>query len=217
MNVKTFDLFAKIQHAINLRQPNPGYLQECLDDALEQLRTDAARLDYIEQHFHVLGFTKGDTWMTTCYKDNLEFRRFDSLRDAVDAMIDCMRPRTRAELNAAVVAGPKPLNDIDQSIVGEPAKSGVTNQAGLAESPNNRLATNRILKSAIAKLPDRKHALLHSEAMALLEAVAVLRETTQPMFKCKRCHWTGSAVAYDQGVEVCPKCGGSLIKGASTK
>jgi len=55
-----------------------------------------------------------------------------------------MRPRARSETNTAAVAGPKPINDEKptgvrrQSIKGEPAKSGLTSRAGLAESPNNR-------------------------------------------------------------------------------
>jgi hypothetical protein len=43
--------------------------------------------------------------------------------------------------DTGAVAGPKPINDgkpAGQSIKGEPAKSGLTTQAGLAESPNNR-------------------------------------------------------------------------------
>lgn len=57
-----------------------------------------------------------------------------------------MRLRARSETNTVAVAGPKPINDVKptgasegrQSIKGEPAKSGLTTQAGLAESPNNR-------------------------------------------------------------------------------
>ena len=56
-------------------------------DEIDRLRAALAletqRLDYIENKFHVLGFTRGDTWLKI-QPYGTEPKRYGSLREAID-------------------------------------------------------------------------------------------------------------------------------------
>lgn len=52
----------------------------------EALHKDAERLDWIENNFHVLGFTHGENdWFMVYVDDN---RRFSNMREAIDAAMN---------------------------------------------------------------------------------------------------------------------------------
>jgi len=56
----------------------------------EKLALETKRLDYIENHFHVLGFTRGDTWFKIQSYDTKP-KRYGNMREAIDDVLEATR------------------------------------------------------------------------------------------------------------------------------
>lgn len=71
-----------------------------------QLEADKRRLDYVESHFHVLGFTRGDTWFRL-QPYGEKPKRYSSIREAIDDMKWVFEPeRPTDETTVATTGGP---------------------------------------------------------------------------------------------------------------